>query len=186
MKSIRLLVSLAALALTLLAAPMPAAAQTSDLEENPVVPALCKFYGIGNIQTLTVMQNVSDPDDLLVTLFLSRASGKKAIDINTWRKSGRSWQNIIQQLGINPAVFFTNLQALRVPDEYESFAFAQRKYEAWKVNPKAGLPLYDKTVRLLVGLDFMVHQFDMAPLSAIKAREGAKSYMQLIEAKLKK
>lgn len=185
MKSLRLLASLAVLALTLLAAQAPAVAQTSDLEENPVVPALCKFYGIGNIQTLTVMQNVTDPDDLLVTLFLSRASGRKAIDINTWRKSGRSWQNIIQQLGVNPATLFVDLNGVKVPAEFESYAWAQRKYEAWKVNPKGGLTLYDKTVRELVGLDFMVHQFDMTPVAAMKARQGAKSYMALIEARLK-
>lgn len=185
MKPLRLLVSLAALALTLLAAPSPAAAQNSDLEDNPVVPALCKFYGIGNIQTLTVMQNVSDPDDLLVTLFLSRASGRKAIDINTWRKSGRSWQNIIQQLGVNPSALFTDLNGVKIPAEYESYAWAQRQYEAWKANPKRGLTLYDKTVRLLVGLDFMVHQFDMTPLAAMQARQGAKTYMALVEARLK-
>lgn len=186
MKSVRLIVSLAALALTLLLAPSPAGAQNSDLEENPIVPALCKHYGIGNIQVLTVMQNVSDPDDLLVTLFLSRASGKKAIDINTWRKSGRSWQDIVRQLDVNPGSLFSVLQGVRIPAGFDSYAWAQRKYEAWRANPKAGLVLYDKTVRLLVGLDFMVEQFDMGALEAMKARQGAKSYMQLAEARLEK
>ena len=172
-----------ALVLVLLA-PLPAAAQYSELEENPLVPAVSEFYGVETVQTVTVMQNVAEPDDLLVTLFLARASGTDPVRLNELRKQAKSWQDLMGRLGVNPSTLFQDLVGVDVPAKYADYAWAQRKYREWKANPKAGLPLYDKTIRLLVGLDFMVRNFDTPVLAAMQARQGAKSYTAIIQRKL--
>ena len=175
--------ALLALAL-LLALAVPARAQYSELEENPVVPAVSEFYGVETVQTVTIMQNVSDPDDLLVTLFLARASGTDPVRINEMRKKAKSWNDLFSHLGVHPGALFQALEGVQVPESCPDYAWAQRKYREWKANPKAGLPLYDKTVRLLVGLDFMVRRFDLTPVEVMKARKGAKSTMALLERRL--
>ncbi len=161
-----------------------ASAQYSEIEENPVVPAVSEFYGFETVQTVTVMQNVTEPDDLLVTLFLARASGKDPVAINGVRKQARSWQELFRQLGVNQGALFQDLVGVKVPDRYPDYVWAQRKYSEWKANPAAGLPLYDKTVRLLVGLDFVVRRFDLGALEAMQARQGARSYVDLIKRRL--
>lgn len=177
--------SSALVALTLfLAVALPARAQYSELEENPVVPAVSEFYGVATVQTVTIMQNVSEPDDLLVTLFLARASGTDPIRINEMRKKAKSWDDLFKRLEVHPGALFQVLEGVKVPESCPDYAWAQRKYRDWKASPKAGLPLYDKTVRLLVGLDFMVRRFDLAPGEAMKARMGSKSTMDLVRRRL--
>ena len=90
----------------------------------------------------------------------------------------------MERLGLNFGVLFQDLVGLKIPDKFADYAWAQRKYTEWKANPKAGLPLYDKTVRLLVGLNFMISRFDLSPLQAMQARQGAKSYVDLIQKRL--
>lgn len=163
---------------------LPARAQYSELEENPLVPAVSEVYGFETVQTVTVMQNVAEADDLLVTLFLARASGEDPVALNAMRKQGRSWKELFTRTKVNPGVLFQDLVGVEIPERHPDYAWAQRKYREWKANPKVGLPLYDKTVRLLVGLDFVVRRFDLSPLAAIQARSGMASYVQLIQKKL--
>jgi hypothetical protein len=184
MRSLKILI-LGGLCATILATgALPARAQYSELEENPLVPAVSEVYGFETIQTVTVMQNVAEADDLLVTLFLARASGEDPVALNELRKQGRSWKELFIRTKVNPGVLFQDLVGVEIPDRHPDYVWAQRKYREWKANPKVGLPLYDKTVRLLVGLDFVVRRFDLSPLAAMQARSGMASYVQLIQKKL--
>ncbi len=167
-----------------LALPLAACAQYSEIEENPLVPAVSEVYGFETVQAVTVMQNVTEPDDLLVTLFLARASGRPPVEINGLRKQSRSWQQLFGQYGVNQGVLFQDLVGVRIPENYPDYVWAQRKFKEWKANPAGGLPLYDKTVRLLVGLDFTMRRFDLSALEVMKARQGARSYVDLITRRL--
>lgn len=167
-----------------LAMPPAARAQYSEIEENPLVPAVSEFYGFETVHAVTVMQNVTEPDDLLVTLFLARASGRSPVEINGMRKLARSWQQLFQQFGVNQGVLFQDLVGVQIPERYPDYVWAQRKYKEWKARPSAGLPLYDKTVRLLVGLDFTMRRFDLSALETMKARQNARSYLDLVTRRL--
>ncbi|MGI5842796.1 MAG: hypothetical protein ACOX9B_01240 [Candidatus Xenobium sp.] len=163
---------------------LPVRAQYSDIEDNPLVPVVSEVYGFETIQTVTVMQNVAEADDLLVTLFLARASGEDPVALNEMRKKGRSWKELFLRTKVSPEVLYQDLVGVKIPNRYPDYVWAQRRYREWKANPQVGLPLYDKTVRLLVGLNFVVRRFDMSPLDAMQARSGMASYVQLIEKKL--
>ncbi len=184
LKSLRTLIVGISLVGLLAGSASPVRAQYSELEENPLVPAVSDFYGFETVQTITVMQNVAEPDDLLVTLFLARASGQDPVALNEMRKKGRSWKELFTRTKVNPGILFQDLVGVQIPDRYPDYVWAQRKYREWKANPKVGLPLYDKTVRLLVGLDFVIRRFDLAPLATMQARNGAASYVDLIQKRL--
>jgi len=184
MRSLKILVLGVICAGVLATGALPAQAQYSEIEENPLIPAVSEVYGFQTIQTVTVMQNVTEADDLLVTLFLARASGQDPVALNELRKQGRSWKELLARTGVHSGVLFQDLVGVQIPDRYPDYAWAQRKYQEWKANPKVGLPLYDKTVRLLVGLDFVVRRFDLSPLAAMQARNGTASYVELIQKKL--
>ncbi len=184
MRSLKILVLGVICAGVLATGALPARSQYSEIEENPLVPAVSEFYGFETVQTVTVMQNVAEADDLLVTLFLARASGEDPVALNEMRKQGRSWKEIFSRTKVNHGVLFQDLVGVEIPDRYPDYVWAQRKYREWKANPKVGLPLYDKTVRMLVGLDFVVRRFDLSPLTAMQARSGTATYVQLIQKRL--
>ncbi|GMU80077.1 MAG: hypothetical protein AMXMBFR46_28620 [Acidimicrobiia bacterium] len=137
--------ALAAIAL-FLALPASAAMVLPDLEENPLVPVLDEYYKVPEtIQIITVAQNVSHPDDLLVTLFLAHASHKDPVTLNEWRKKSMSWQEIFEKLKLKPSVFFSSLQGVSVPARYQTYVYAQHQYDAWRKHPTAGITLYEAT-----------------------------------------
>lgn len=138
-------------------------------------------YSIEQVKVVTVGQECTYPDDVLVTMYIAKLADVNPIDVNKSRKESQSWAHIMAKLRIHPSRLFISVGTRSVPSNF-SHAYAQ--YYKWKDNPHYQMTLYDKEIRNLVGLKFMIKQYNYPPLSAMRARQKSSSFTELILEKI--
>lgn len=144
--------------------------------ESPMTRLMAKFYGIEENQVVATGQNCHYPDDLMVTLYLWKNTGLSPHRIQNWRKEARSWTAIMESA--NYPVHEIFIKTASRPTA--SFAHAYGQYARWKKNPQYKITVYDKEIRNLIGLRFMVEKFGISPLEAMQSRENESSFTKII------
>jgi len=151
--------------------------------DKPMTKLMSKYYKVPEIKVVSVGQNMHYTDDVSVCLYLAQATGTNPFKIRDWRVKAVSWMDIMKKLKFHPSRLFTPVGGYSVPS---AFSHAYREYYKWRNNKKYNMTLYDKEVRNLVQLKFMVGRFNASPKRIMLMRSGGKSYTQMIMSELKK
>ncbi len=134
--------------------------------DKPMTRMMSNHYSIEANHVITLGQNCHYPDDVMVTLEISRATGMSPQRILDLRKEGKSWLNVMKIAGYSPAGLFTPVSG-PVP---QVFRHTYGQYERWRTNPGYSMQLYDKEIRNLAGLKFMVGRFQANPIPLMERR----------------
>ena len=151
---------------------------SADLNDNRAIPEISSFYVVDPIETITVAQNVAIPDDLLVTIMVAKAANCVPTKVNALRKESKSWAVVMQELKVSPNFMFTWLGTAEVTAPGASGVVA---FNRFLCDPDK-YPLYDKTMRNVTGIDYLVRIYKMTPTAAMKALSESKDAMTLIDA----
>lgn len=151
--------------------------------DKPMTKLMSKYYKVPEIKVVSVGQNMHYTDDVSVCLYLSQATGTNPFKIRDWRVKAISWMDIMAKLKFHPARLFTPVGGYSVPS---AFSHAYREYYKWRSNKKYQMTLYDKEVRNLVQLKFMVGRFKASPKKVMLKRSAGKSFTGMIMSELKK
>lgn len=133
---------------------------------SPLDEFFMKSYHTNDVtQVTTVWDNCSDKDDVAVTLYLSELSGVSAVDINLARRSGRHWQEIINELDINRKAVLPEFQSIKITKSNLNKALPVRILQNWAADSDK-YELYDKTLRQLCNAELLMRHIGIAPLDA--------------------
>ncbi|MCD4785764.1 MAG: hypothetical protein K8T10_18240 [Candidatus Eremiobacteraeota bacterium] len=151
--------------------------------DKPMTKLMSRYYKTPEIKVVSVGQNMHYTDDVSVCLYLAQATGTNPFKIRDWRVKAISWMDIMAKLKFNSARLFTQVGGYSVPATYRH---AYREYYKWRSNKKYQMTLYDKEVRNLVQLKFMVGRFKVSPKKVMLMRSGGKNFTEMIMSELKK
>jgi hypothetical protein len=146
--------------------------------DSQMTKLMSKYYKIEDIKVVSVGQDMHHPDDVSVCLFLSNSTGVNVFKIRDMRIKAQSWMTIMETIKFNPSGLFTDVGTFTVPSEY---SHAYREYHKWRTNSSYKMSIYDKEVRNLVMLKFMVSHFKMKPISVMQKRTDGENFTDMIQ-----
>lgn len=145
--------------------------------DTPMTKLMSKYYKVEEIKVVSVGQDMRDPDDVSVCFFLANSSGVDPFKIRDMRVAAKSWATIMDAIKFKPANLFTDVGGYTVPSAY---AHAYREYYKYNSDRNYKMTLYDKEVRNLVQLKFMVNQFNLSPMEVMQKRSEGKNFTEMI------
>ena len=145
--------------------------------DTPMTRLMGNHYKIPEITVVSVGQEMHYTDDVSVCLYLASAAGVDPYKITKWRKEAKSWMEIMDKIKFHPARLFTNAGTYTVPEAYRH---AYGEYLKFNSNKNYKMTLYDKEVRNLVQLKFLVTRFKKSPLSVMNRRNAGEDFTKMI------
>ena len=150
--------------------------------DSPMTRLMSKYYKVPEVKVVSVGQDMHYTDDVSVCLYLANATGTNPFKIRDLRVQSKSWMDIMARLKFHPARLFTPVGGYTVPKAY---SHAYREYYKWKSHKNYQMKLYDKEIRNLVQLKFMVKRFGSSPHSIMRKRTAGVSFTEMILKKIK-
>jgi len=150
--------------------------------DKPMTRLMSKYYQYPEVKVVAVGQDMHYTDDVSVCLYLARATNSSPFKIRDWRVQSKSWMDIMARLKFHPARLFAPIGGYTAPGAY---SHAYREYYKWKSIKNYQMKLYDKEIRNLVQLKFMMKKFRSSPMRVMRRRTAGTSFTQMILKKIK-
>lgn len=150
--------------------------------DSPMTKLMSKYYNTTEIKVVSVGQDMHYTDDVSVCFYLSNATGTDVFKIRDMRVKAHSWMTIMKALKFQPSRLFTPVGGYTVPKAY---SHAYREYYNWNSNRDYQMKIYDKEVRNLVQLKFMVKRFGSSPMEIMNQITKGGNFTGMILKKIK-
>ncbi len=150
--------------------------------DSPMTKLMSKYYKISDIKVVSVGQDMHYTDDVSVCLYLSNVTGTDVFKIRDMRVKSQSWMSIMATLKFQPSRLFTPVGGYTVPQAY---SHAYREYYNWNSHKDYQMKIYDKEVRNLVQLKFMVKRFGSSPMEVMTQITKGSTFTEMILKKIK-
>lgn len=153
-------------------------------DTSPMTIFLAEHYAVDPIVVISLGQRMSKyDDDASTAIYLAKLANIDPMKMLDPRIEGKSWNQIMKRLEIDPKDLFIKLDSKVIPGK---FRYEFRQYEKTLEDPEYQMVLYDDNIRNLVQLRLMKEAFGKNPIEVMNSISQGYAFTELIEEELNK
>jgi hypothetical protein len=136
--------------------------------------AIGDYYKVPQTQVTVIRERRIPDDQIPVVLFIAQRSHRTPADVMELRSAGFSWMEVALRCGLNPEVFYVQINDARGP-----YGNAYGYYKKYKKNQWRRIRLNDNDIVNFVNLRFISEHYRATPDEVVVMRSKGRSFVSI-------